>query len=133
MWIAMQPEIFLRKASLVNHYYDELSQLYQQHRAHRIDAPSALSRKAQLFARLRSECAAISPDPRSFNKCLAVDNNAGLAFDRTYTKYYPLVYDLFQSQHHDLKSTIEALNGLRNLSEAQAAGKIRDTISAARN
>lgn len=130
--LVVQPELFLQKAVLVNRYYDELRRLYQAHHAGEIDAEAALSTKAQLFAQLHSECAAISPNPRSFDKYLSADNNAGLAFDRTYTKYYPLVYDLFKSQRRDVKSTISVLDGLRDfnsLSEVQAVEKIHSVIA----
>jgi len=55
----------------------------------------ALDRKAELFAELERSCAAIAPEPVSFNKCPAAMNNAGLAFDRTYTRHYPMLYDLY--------------------------------------
>ena len=52
---------------------------------------------------------AISPEPSSFNKCLPVQNNAGLAFDATYTRHYPLLYELFWARGQDPRATIEAI------------------------
>ena len=39
----------------------------------------ALTRKEEIFRQMQKECGAISPDPSTFNKCLAANNNAGLA------------------------------------------------------
>ena len=63
----------------------------------------------------------------------AADNNAGLAFDRTYTKFYPLLYELFDSHGGDVKTTIEILDRAlkaRSLSERQAADRIRAAAGA---
>ncbi len=51
--------------------------------------------EGQLFAELQRSCAEIAPEPASFNKCPAAMNNAGLAFDRTYTRHYPMLHDLY--------------------------------------
>jgi hypothetical protein len=55
---------------------------------------------------------AISPEPKSFNRCLAANNNAGLAFDETYTKYYPMMYRLYLEEGRRLKPTLDALKRL---------------------
>jgi hypothetical protein len=88
---------FFRKALIVNTYYDRVSELYKSFRAGALSEAEALARKSELFAELEHACSAISPDPVSFNKCPAALNNAGLAFDRTYTRHYPLMYDLYIS------------------------------------
>jgi hypothetical protein len=76
---------------------------------------------------MQQACKGISPDPRSFNKCLAANNNAGLAFDMTYTKYYPLMYDLFMAYRPDLKATIDALKqALNTRSESEALRRLRN-------
>ena len=49
------------------------------------------------------------PQPRSFDRCPAVFNNAGLAFDMTYTNYYPLMYQLYVAHGRNLKATIGTL------------------------
>ena len=61
---------------------------------------------------LQQECSGITPDPVSFNKCPASMNNAGLAFDRTYVRYYPLLFDLYVLQGQDTRATIVALKRL---------------------
>jgi hypothetical protein len=65
--------------------------------------------KRELLASLQSECAAIRPEPRTFNKCVSAPNNAGLAFDHTYTKYYPLLYRVFRACGRDLPCTIQKI------------------------
>ena len=71
----------------------------------------------------------------SFNKSVSAYNNAGLAFDRTYAQYYPLIYELFESRRRDLKLTIDALDRAMNeqkLSEQRAVAKIRSLIDSDR-
>jgi hypothetical protein len=104
-----EAELFLRKAAIVNRAHAGLRGVYAALRSGEISKPEALALKARFFAEAEQECKAISPNPKSFNKCLSADNNAGLAFDRTYTEYYPLMYELFASHGEDLKGTIDAL------------------------
>lgn len=94
--------LFRRKAELINRYYTQLAALYRSERK----PGRALQEKQALFASLQAECAAILPNPRSFNKCVSAPNNAGLAFDHSYTKYYPLLYEVFNACGKDLKCTI---------------------------
>ena len=89
--LARDVELFLRKSAIVNVYYDKMADLYKSFRAGAITQEHTLVRKSELFAELQQSCLAISPDPVSFNKCPAAMNNAGLAFDRTYTRHYPLM------------------------------------------
>ena len=109
-----EAELFLRKAELVNAYHLEISTLYEDHRAKRVTRQEALQTKKKLFNELEEECRAIGPKPASFNPCPAVLNNAGLAFDRTYTKRYPLLYRAFNKQECGLAETIQALRELAN-------------------
>jgi hypothetical protein len=116
-----EPELFARKAEIVNRYHAQLSQLYAAARAGRISERDALEQKQQAFEEIREECTAISPEPKSFNRCLAANNNAGLAFDETYTKYYPLMYQVYVAQGRALKPTVEALEkALKASTEAEA-------------
>jgi len=110
--LTADPEIFLRKAEIVNRFHAQVSGLYAQVRAAEISEPSALALKAKLFQQAQTECKAIAPDPSSFNKCLAANNNAGLAFDVTYTWYYPLMYRVYAAHHDDLRATIAAVKQL---------------------
>jgi hypothetical protein len=102
-------DLFLRKAMLINRYYDRLRGVYNAVRRGQISKSAALRQKHEVFDALQQECSGIEPDPRSFNKCVAAPNNAGLAFDHTYTQYYPMVYQVLVACRRDLKCTIGAL------------------------
>jgi len=104
-----EPELFARKAEIVNRYHAQLNQLYAAARAGQIPERDALEQKQQAFEEIREECTAISPEPKSFNRCLAANNNAGLAFDETYTKYYPMMYQLYLAEGRELKATVDAI------------------------
>ena len=93
--LARDAELFLRKSRIVNRYYGRVSDLYREYRAGAITPEQTLERKQALFAELERSCSAIAPDPVSFNKCPAAMNNAGLAFDRTYTAHYPMLHELY--------------------------------------
>ena len=73
------------------------------------------------FDEIRQACSAIDPNPRTFKRCLAADNNAGLAFDETYTKYYPLMYRLYLAKGRAVKPTVEALERVMNASSDDGA------------
>lgn len=107
--LELEPELFARKAEIVNRYHAQLSQLYAAARAGRISEADALAQKQQAFEKLHQECSAITPGPKSFNRCPAANNNAGLAFDETYTKYYPIMYQVYLTEGRALKPTIDAL------------------------
>jgi hypothetical protein len=107
--LAGEPEIFLRKSEIVNRYYGELSGLYAKVRSGQVSGPAALEEKRRAFMRLESECKAIQPDPVSFNKCPAALNNAGLAFDWTYTASYAVAYGVYLANGRDARTTIAAL------------------------
>jgi len=125
--LAREPELFLRKAEIVNRYHAQLSKLYAAERSGELALPEVLARKDKLFQEMQQACKGISPDPRSFNKCLAANNNAGLAFDMTYTKYYPLMYDLFMAYRPNLKATIDALKqALSTRSESEVLQRLRN-------
>lgn len=104
-----EPELFARKAEIVNRYHAQLSRLYAEMRAGQISERDALTQKQQVFEEIHQECTAINPNPKSFKWCLAAENNAGLAFDETYTKYYPLMYRLYLEEGRALKPTVDAL------------------------
>ena len=112
----------------MNRYYPRLWDLYDRLQSGKITSRVAFAEKGRLFEELRSECDAITPKPHSFNKGVSAYNNAGLAFDRTYTKFYPTIHELFESRGRDLKSTTEALGRAlspQGLSERQAETNIR--------
>lgn len=104
--------LFLRKSEVVNRYYDEVHNVYESFRSGSITRDEALGKKAELFSTLQRDCLAIAPDPASFNKCPAAMNNAGLAFDRTYTQHYSMMFDVYKQAGEDTKATIAQLRQL---------------------
>lgn len=107
--LSREAELFLNKSRLINHYFDEIRQLYADRRAKKISKEKALAAKARLFEAVKRQCEGLQPTPKSFNRCLAANNNAGLAFDHTYTLYYPLIYGVAEADGEDLKATIDTL------------------------
>jgi hypothetical protein len=125
----LEPELFARKAVIVNRYHAQLSQLYAAARAGQISERDALAQKQQAFEELHQACMAISPEPKSFNRCPAANNNAGLAFDETYTKYYPLMYQVYLAGGRKLSVTFDALRRALNAStEAEAVQNLEELI-----
>jgi hypothetical protein len=116
-----EPELFIRKAEIVNRYHAQLRQLYASARAGKISERDALEQKQQAFEELHQACTAIIPAPKSFNRCPAANNNAGLAFDETYTKYYPMMYQLYLAEGRKLKPTIDALQRVMNAKTDEGA------------
>jgi len=104
--------LFRQKTDVVNEYYDRLRNMYRSFQQHAISQDSALGRKSELFAELQHDCQAISPDPASFNKCPAALNNAGLAFDRTYTQHFAEMFDVYLRSGRDTRATIAQLKQL---------------------
>lgn len=110
--LARDVELFLQKSFLVNRYYDKVSGLYREFESGSLTSAQALEGKAVLFAELQRSCAEIAPDPVSFNKCPAAMNNAGLAFDRTYTAHYPMLHELYTLLGGDTPALVAALKRL---------------------
>ena len=104
--------LFLRKSFVVNLYYERVRALYDSFRAGGFTPEETLARKADLFAELQRSCSEIGPDPVSFNKCPAAMNNAGLAFDRTYTRNYPMMHDLYRLLGNDTAMLVSTLRRL---------------------
>jgi len=105
-------DLFRQKAFVVNQYFERVSALYEAHRSGTLTQAQASDRKAELFAALQQSCSEISPDPVSFNKCPAAMNNAGLAFDRTYTRAYPMIHDLYRMLGSDTAVLVSTLKRL---------------------
>ena len=105
-------ELFLRKSLVVNQYYEKVSALYEALRSGSLTREQTLERKAELFAELQRSCSEITPDPVSFNKCPAAMNNAGLAFDRTYTRNYPMIHELYKLLGGDTAALVSTLRRL---------------------
>jgi hypothetical protein len=126
-----EAELFLRKANLIKTYHARLRQLYASGRRVNITTAAALVRKQQVFEELGRRCKEILPEPRSFNRCPAVLNNAGLAFDMTYADYYPLLYQMYLANGRDLKLTIGTLKQLAT--GGNAAGRLKHLRSPLRS
>jgi len=120
----LDSQLFLLKSAIVNAYYDRLSDLYKAFRAGALTQEQTLAQKDELFAELRQSCSAISPDPVSFNKCPAAMNNAGLAFDRTYTSNYPILHDLYTLLGGDTSALVVNLKRLLTNWPATAGGAV---------
>jgi hypothetical protein len=123
--LSREAELFLNKSRLMNHYFDTLRQLYADHSAERTSKQEVLAAKARLFGTVERQCEGLEPKPTSFNRCLPVNNNAGLAFDHTYTLYYPLMYAVAEAKGEDLKGTIDAL---RQAMAGQSAGQAIENL-----
>lgn len=103
-----EAKLFLRKAELVNTHAERLAEVYRSRRAGEITKVEALQQKQQIFNQLVEECAAL-PVTHSFNKCPGALNNAGLAFDRTYTEYYPLLWKVYRERGASLNEMVSLL------------------------
>lgn len=119
--LATDVDLFLRKSLLVNQYYEKVSGLYREFDSGSLTTEQTLERKAGLFAELQRSCGDIAPEPVSFNKCPAAMNNAGLAFDRTYTAHYPMFHDLYTLLGGDTPTLVSTLKRLMANWPASAA------------
>ncbi len=119
--LQLEPEIFARKAEIVNRSYAHLREVYDNLQAGKISESDALAQKQHAFDELNQQCLAIKPESKSFDRCPAVLNNAGLAFDETYTKYYPLMYQIYLANDHALKPTLVALQSALNAQSGDEA------------
>lgn len=62
------------------------------------------------------------PVALAYNPCPAVLNNAGLAFDSTYTRPYPLIFELLPAAGWDRQAAVRVL-----LEDLPAAPGLRRT------
>jgi hypothetical protein len=122
-----EAERYLAKATLINESYAELAGIYAAFAAGALSRDEALARKAAYFAALGEACRAVEPAV-SFNTCPAALNNAGLAFDRTYTQFYPAWLDLHDTLDSGTAATVAAFKAIlaaapRTESELRTAGR----------
>jgi hypothetical protein len=99
---------YRRKALLINRYRHRAAALYNRYRRREISEAQALQRKEKLFSDLSAECLAL-PAALAYNPCPAVLNNAGLAFDATYTRLYPLMFELLPAAGWDRPTAMRVL------------------------
>jgi hypothetical protein len=107
--LADEAVLFERKAGIVNGYYDEIAAVYAEYRESSIGRDEALDRKRVLFRELGQACLASGAAPVSFNRCPAVLNNAGLAFDRTYTRDYQPLFELAGRHNRNVAAIVKTL------------------------
>lgn len=115
--LSSDARLYARKARAVNALHAALRTLYQEHRAGKRNRAETATRKRQLLEAHAVECAAFGRG-HSINPCLPASNNAGVAFEHTYTRFYPLLYELYESTGQDLDRFLSAL---RQLSEPRTA------------
>jgi hypothetical protein len=118
--LAREAVLFDRKAGIVNGYYDEAAALYGASRESGAQRDEILGRKRVLFRELGQACLSSGPAPVSFNRCPAVLNNAGLAFDRTYTREYRPLFAL--AQRHEWNPTAIVKTLRETLARARGTG-----------
>lgn len=129
--LRQEAELFRRKAELICSYHEKLSRVYAEGGRSPAGKAAALARKKELFDALERDCLAIEPEPHSFNRCPAVFNNAGLAFDMTYARYYPLLYDVYLAHASDLRAliaTLKKVNEARWRDEEALERRLREII-----
>ena len=126
-----EAELFRDKSGIVNAYYDRLAGVYAAVESGDLGREEALFRKEALFARLERACASPAAPPVSFNSCPAAMNNAGLAFDRTYTRYYPIWFDVYASLGRDTAARVAALKRLL-ATGLRSEAELRDRADALR-
>lgn len=128
--LSSEADLFLEKSTLINRSYERLRAVYQDARERRISRSTARTDKRQLLDALQRECRKIRPAPQSFNPCVSAPNNAGLAFDHTYTADYPLIYAVFQACRRDLRCTTEAIvTAPKKRPEAEVAAYFRRFVA----
>ncbi len=127
---------FSRKAEAVNKLHVKLRALYAAHQAGKRGRAETAAEKERLFAQHASACKTFG-NAHSINPCLPASNNAGLAFDHTYTRAYPLLYALFEACHSDLDVFLKTLReigerlsarGPQDRRFAEAERRIREAI-----
>jgi hypothetical protein len=106
--------IYNRKAIHVNAMHARLRSLYEEHRQGRRGRDETLAAKERAFEEAAKECAGFGTG-HSINPCLPANNNAGLAFDHSYTRWYPQLYGLYQASGADLDAFLAELRGMGRL------------------
>jgi hypothetical protein len=116
--------LYNRKASAVNPLHARLRRLYERHRKGELGREETLQAKQAAFADASAACAEFGQG-HSINPCLPVSNNAGLAFDHSYTAWYPQLYALYQAAGADLDRFLEELRGMGKLPRRDLDGIAR--------
>ncbi len=104
-----EAELFRRKSELVNRTHARLRELYSQVESGALSPREGLARKAEVFREMEAECAKFEPGPQAFGMCPAALNNAGLAFDATYTRRFEEAWAVYESAGRDPTETVKRL------------------------
>lgn len=124
--------LYNKKAIAVNELHSRLRKVYEEHRAGKRNREEAIQQKALLFEEAARTCAGFGVG-HSINPCLPVSNNAGLAFDHSYTRWYPQIYALYQATGADLDRFLEELRGLGSIRRRNLAAfsqRIEERVAA---
>ncbi|MFC2001323.1 hypothetical protein ACFLUZ_02325 [Chloroflexota bacterium] len=90
----------LKESELYRQYYEELSLLYSSFDSGLISQSETLSRKAKLLESMAKALKNIwGASPRQLN-------NAFIAFQMTYLRHLPLMYQVYSAQNFDLMETM---------------------------
>lgn len=128
--LSADARLYLRKAHAVNELHASLRTLYAEHRAGNRNRAETAGHKQRLLTTHASACLAWGRG-YSVNPCLPAPNNAGVAFEHTYTRYYPVLYELYESCSQDLDRFLRALRqlGEERVTDATASeSRIREYI-----
>ena len=106
--------MFQKKSVAVNALHAKLSSAYEDFRKKRISQTDIEKIKAEAFAQASVECKTFGR-AHSVNPCLPASNNAGLAFDHSYTRWYPQLYRLYEACGSDLNTFLEELRSMGDL------------------
>ncbi|HEY81757.1 MAG TPA: aminopeptidase [Dehalococcoidia bacterium] len=91
----------LKESEIYQRYYDELSLLYSQFRSGKLSKKETLSRKSSLLQAMGDELKDL------WGGKPAQLNNAFIAFQMTYFRHFPLMYQVFSATDYDLEKTID--------------------------
>ena len=90
----------LRESKIYRQYYEELNLLYSSFDSGRISQSETLSRKAKLLESMAKALKDIwGASPRQLN-------NAFIAFQMTYLRHLPLIYQVYSAKNFDLMETM---------------------------
>jgi len=122
-------ENFLQAAHLANGYHKKLGVIFKSHHDDAITARHAATKKAKIFSQLKIECNEL-PTPTTVWRCPGF-NNAHLAFSVTYSRHYPLAYELYMAKGQDLTATMQAILEVsqKRLSEEEAVDYLQSIIN----
>ncbi len=128
--LSREPELFLKKAEVVNRVHAELACVYAAYAQHRMTEAEAIAKKQRLFAEAERACNTAEFASHAFNPCLSAANNAGLAFDYTYTRHYPLLFEVYRAYRGQSRPTIDAIRwALSVKKEAQVLERLAGLLA----